>query len=89
MFNFLPWRYKFWVVCEAEWDLLTVVRARVNPVQEHFPDWYLVAGPFDSNEDAARALAFWTLQMCLKDDCGGGNYEYQEELDDWDDEEDE
>lgn len=79
MWNFLrPWRYRFWVVCEARWDQLTVIRARTNPARFRFPWWYLVAGPFDSNEDAANSLAFWTLQLCLLDD-GYESYVEQDE----------
>jgi len=53
----------------------------MNPVCDAFPRWYLVDGPFDSNEDAAKSLAFWTLQLCL-DDC------YDEAYVERDDEED-
>lgn len=67
MFNFLPWRYKFWVVCESQLDVLTVMRARTNPVRCDFPWWYLVDGPFDNNEDVARSLAFWNRQLGMNE----------------------
>ena len=64
----LPFRLRFWVVRNTWIDsiehegLYKVVKARTQCGACGFGNYELVDGPFDTQEDAARALAFWQLQ---------------------------
>ena len=60
-------RFRYWVVY-SRYPATTgakflVVRGRLSPDSI---DYILVDGPFDYQEDAARALAFWRHQTTVR-----------------------
>lgn len=59
LWNFVrPWRYKYWIVVEHAFCVITVWRSRVHPVMDE-KGWYLLDGPFDTTDETAQRLAFW------------------------------
>ena len=85
MWNWLlPFRYRFWVVSDLADDTLTVIRSRLNP-QRTILWCCLLDGPFDSTDETARSLAFWSRQIwpeCFEDyDYDDCETEDEEELD--------
>lgn len=59
MFKWMPFRRRYWLV--KYFGKLEVRRGRINPAGFVSMET-LVDGPFDTQEDAARALAFWQAQ---------------------------
>ena len=60
-----PFRLRFWVVYDNLRREHVVIRKRFRPRSEYvYTSWgcMLIDGPFDTNEDAARSLAFWVRQ---------------------------
>lgn len=59
LWNFVrPWRFKYWLVCDHDLAMLMIHRARFNPAFGN-PCWYLVDGPFNTTDEAARKLTFF------------------------------
>lgn len=57
MFNFL--KLKYWLV--DDYDDLVIRKSRFNPCN-FLSGLQLIDGPFYTQEDTARALAFWKKQ---------------------------
>ena len=61
----LPLRLSYWVVFAKQMQQCTVIRQRLSPGNDSTYStmgFVTLDGPFDDQEDAARALAFWTRQ---------------------------
>jgi hypothetical protein len=58
MLNWLPFRYRYWIIQDIWTEVLYVVSSRTNPT---WNTTYanLVDGPFDSNDETVRAMTFW------------------------------
>lgn len=55
-----PWRYKYWLICDHDIGMITIQRSRFNPAADN---WYLVDGPFDTTDEAARRYTFFGQLM--------------------------
>lgn len=60
-FNWLPFRHRYWLI-RKPYTGLRVVRARLATFATDGGCWDIADGPFDYQEDAARALQFWQHQ---------------------------
>jgi hypothetical protein len=59
LFLFTP-RYRYWLVEYTMTGQRRILRAKLNPISKSYT--ILLDGPFTTQEDAARALAFWRCQ---------------------------
>lgn len=66
----LPFRFRYWLF-RGHYTGLTILRNRFNPESflggcQNIGYGDFLDGPFDTQEDAVRAMAFWSHQLGIE-----------------------